>query len=161
MHVKFHIDKWVPEVKGRMSAHWQSVFVVDPGSTAELPDILAARRNAITTARQMETKTTTRWRVRKIEQEVIYEREAIQSHSWVPDSDNAAGDRRSRVAAICSPRTKPRLVSKTPWRIESNHPRMSAVVDSEGRLVCGSLLCKQDPRTIKNHKIIVEAVNKL
>jgi hypothetical protein len=36
---------------------------------------------------------------------------------------------------------------------------MSAVLDADGGLVCGSLICEQPPEMIQIHKQMVEAVN--
>lgn len=50
----------------------------------------------------------------------------------------------------------------TPWRIVAQGKGMSAVLDSNDKLVCGSLICAQtNPEIIGYHQLIVEAVNKL
>jgi hypothetical protein len=48
-----------------------------------------------------------------------------------------------------------------PWKHETDGRRMSAVVDSKGIVVCGSLICRQeDPLITRNtHEFIVNTVN--
>ena len=48
-----------------------------------------------------------------------------------------------------------------PWRHETDYKKMSAVVASDGCVVCGSLICEQTnaENVIKAHALIVECVH--
>ena len=49
-----------------------------------------------------------------------------------------------------------------PWRHETDGKRMSAVVDADGVVVCGSLICQQTNATKarQTHAYIVSVANK-
>lgn len=53
--------------------------------------------------------------------------------------------------------------NKLPWKwVGDTDRKMSAVVDADGTVVCGSLVCQQNSREIiGSHKLIVEAVARL
>jgi len=50
---------------------------------------------------------------------------------------------------------------KLPWKHETDGRKMSAVVDANGKCVCGSLICEVDNADREAHALIVKAVNKL
>jgi hypothetical protein len=56
-----------------------------------------------------------------------------------------------------------RKIHPLPWRHQTDGKRMSAVIDAEGKIVCGSLICQQsDPdKTRETHAFIVKAVGKM
>lgn len=51
---------------------------------------------------------------------------------------------------------------RLPWRHETDGKKMSAIIDADGKVVCGSLIVQQPGTGTKDrqtHAFIVEAVN--
>jgi hypothetical protein len=48
-----------------------------------------------------------------------------------------------------------------PWKHKTDGKKMSAVVDDDGKVVCGSLICQQDSptKTRNTHALIVTLAN--
>ena len=71
-------------------------------------------------------------------------------------------DERKRLEGVIGDQTGNKI-HPLPWRHETDGRQMSAVVDVEGVVVAGSLICRQFGdvmKTINTHEWIVEVANK-